>query len=231
MWYAGNRNARIGRLDPDSGDIVTFPMPDPAAGDPHTLVFGSDNDIWFTVQQGHFVGRLDRGSDAVQLIPVLTPRARPTASSTPPDNRPWIVLLGTNKLATVDPDTLALEEVALPRSGARPRRLEITADGAIWYVDYAQGVPGSLPARRQDLPGVAAAGRRRLETLRHRPRSPGSHLDRRDRLPAQRSGRLRSDHRELRRRPGHPQRRIGAAHVLPRTDPGDLVRGRYRLSG
>ncbi len=78
----------------------------------------------------------------VQLIPVLTPRARPYGIKHTPDNRPWIVLLGTNKLATVDPDTLALEEVALPRSGARPRRLEITADGAIWYVDYAQGFLG-----------------------------------------------------------------------------------------
>jgi virginiamycin B lyase len=142
VWYAGNRNAHIGKLNPDTGEITKFPMPDPAAGDPHTLVLGTEQDIWFTVQWGNFIGRLERASGEIQLVPVTTPRARPYGIKRTPENRPWIVLLGTNKLATIDPQTMELQEIGLPRMQARPRRLEITPDGSIWYVDFSGGYLG-----------------------------------------------------------------------------------------
>lgn len=142
VWYAGNRNAMIGRLDPESGALTRFPMPDSAARDPHTLVFDGTGDIWFTAQQGNFVGHLEVERGAVHLIPVPTNRARPYGIRIDSKNRPWIVLFGTNKLATVDPETMELREIDLPREGARPRRVEITSDDRIWYVDYAGGYLG-----------------------------------------------------------------------------------------
>ena len=57
----------------------------------------------------------------------------------------------------IDPDTLALSEVDLTREEARPRRLEVTSDGRVWYVDYAQGRlgvydPGSEEFKEWILP-------------------------------------------------------------------------------
>ena len=52
---------------------------------------------------------------------------------------PWVVLFGANKLAAIDPDTLVLTEYELPEVGARPRRVGITSDGNIYYVDFARG--------------------------------------------------------------------------------------------
>ena len=59
------------------------------------------------------------------------------------EGQSWIALLGTNKLATVDPETMELTEIDLLRLDARPRRVGRTSDGQIWYVDYAQGYLGS----------------------------------------------------------------------------------------
>lgn len=142
VWYAGNRNAHIGRVNPGTGEIVQYDMPDPAARDPHTLAFDGRGHIWFTVQHGNFVGRLTMADGSIELIEVPTPRARPYGIITDDAGRPWIVELGTNKLATVDPDTLELTEIELPRDDARPRRLAMTSDGRIWYVDYSQGYLG-----------------------------------------------------------------------------------------
>ena len=77
-------------------------------------------------------------------------------------DRPWVVLFGINKLATVDTNTLALELVELPDSGSRPRRLEISSDGAIWYGDYSRGMlgrfdPDSKAFREWPLPGGPAS--------------------------------------------------------------------------
>lgn len=149
VWYAGNLEGYIGRYDPETDEINRIEMPDPAARDPHTLVFDEgEAHIWFTVQNGNFVGRLTVADLSVDLIPVPTPDARPYGIKLAPDGTPWIVLVGTHKLARIDPATLVLDEIELPAEGARPRRLEISADGRIWYADYRRGYLGLYdPAR------------------------------------------------------------------------------------
>jgi virginiamycin B lyase len=158
VWYAGNRVGHIGRLDPATGAITTYPMPDPAARDPHTLAFDSRGDIWFTVQGGNFVGRLDVTSGEVRLWPVATPNARPYGIAVDQQDRPWIALFGTNTLATVRDGALVTH--ALPRANARPRRLALTSDGGVWYVDYAGGFLGRFDPETgnvQEWPAPAAA--------------------------------------------------------------------------
>jgi hypothetical protein len=58
VWYAGNGNGHIGKLDPATGKIAKYPMPNPEARDPHTLIFDQKGDIWFTVQGGDQIGFL-----------------------------------------------------------------------------------------------------------------------------------------------------------------------------
>jgi len=140
VWYAGNRNALIGRFDPATGETEEIDMPDPAARDPHTLVFDeNEENIWFTVQGGNMVGRLNIDTREVDLIPSKTERSRPYGIKMAPDGSAWVALFGTYKLAHVDPDSLELTEIDLPREEARPRRLEVTSDGRVWYGDYAAG--------------------------------------------------------------------------------------------
>lgn len=143
LWYAGNAAGHIGRIDPQSREIKIFEMPDPAARDPHTLVFSSTGDLWFTVQGGNFIGRLDPGSGDVKLVPMSVGGARPYGIVVDENNRPWAALLGTNRIASVNPETMELEEHMLPED-ARPRRLVRTDDGMIWYGDTRRGTLGRL---------------------------------------------------------------------------------------
>jgi virginiamycin B lyase len=148
VWYAGNLKGYIGRVDPKTRKIRHIAMPDKAATDPHTLTFDEgQKNIWFTVQGGNFVGRLNIASEKVDLIRVPTENARPYGIVVARDGRPWIVLFGTNKLASVDPKTLTLTEHVLPRADARPRRLGLTSDGRVWYVDYVMGYLGAFDPR------------------------------------------------------------------------------------
>ena len=143
VWYAGNLTRLIGRYDPATGEIEEIMMPDEAARDPHTLIFdANEENIWFTVQGGNMMGRLNIASRKVDLIQSRTGRSRPYGIKLAPDGSIWVVLFGSNKLAHINPDTLEHEEIALPREDARPRRLEVTADGMVWYVDYADGMLG-----------------------------------------------------------------------------------------
>jgi virginiamycin B lyase len=143
VWYSGNLVGNIGRYDPRTDQIELIAMPEAAARDPHTLVFDDDEShIWFTVQGGNYIGRLTVADRKVELIPVPTQRSRPYGIKMAADGTPWVVLLGTNKLASVDPKTMQLTEYTIPAEEARPRRLEITSDGRIWYADFARGYLG-----------------------------------------------------------------------------------------
>ncbi|MDH5806010.1 MAG: lyase, partial [Gemmatimonadota bacterium] len=157
VWYTGNLQRHIGRLDPVSGEIQKFMMPDERARDPHTLVFDSQGDMWFSVQGGNFIGKFDRETGQIDLVeaPVVTGgrrgnSSRPYGIKIDADDRPWVALLGTNLIATVDPLTMELSTFALPE-GARPRRLEIASDGTIWYVDYSRGFLGHLDPATGDV--------------------------------------------------------------------------------
>jgi len=51
--------SHIGKLDPKTGAVTEYKIPEPRAKDPHTPVFDQKGILWFTVQNGNFVGRLD----------------------------------------------------------------------------------------------------------------------------------------------------------------------------
>lgn len=176
VWFAGNLKGYIGRYEPTSGSIHKIPMSDPAAKDPHTLVFDADEShIFFTAQFSNYVGRLTLADESVDLIKVPTAQARPYGIVVAPDGTPWVALFGTNKLATIDRESMTLTEHPLPRAEARPRRLGVTDDGRVWYVDYAGGYLGvyrpgdksvtewALPAGTDSRPyGMAVDSKNRI---------------------------------------------------------------------
>ena len=53
IWYTGNSAALIGKLNPKTGEVTEYKMPDPAARDPHTPIFDKKGTLWFTLQGIH----------------------------------------------------------------------------------------------------------------------------------------------------------------------------------
>ncbi len=143
IWFTANSKGYVGVLDPKTGDVKEYPMPDPDAKDPHTPVFDAKGRLWFTVQGGNQMGRIDPSTGEVKLVKSLTPKSRPYGIKVDSKGVPFVVLFGTNKIARLDPDSMQIREYTLPE-GARPRRMAINADDAVWYADYARGYLGRL---------------------------------------------------------------------------------------
>jgi virginiamycin B lyase len=134
-------------------------MPDPAARDPHSLAFDQNGILFFTVQDGNFIGRLDPTSGKVTLKAVPTAGAKPYCMIIAPDATPWFCEFGSNKMGRIDPATLAITEVTLPE-GARPRRATFGKDGDIYYSDYARGFIGHLHIKDGKVEEFASPGGR-----------------------------------------------------------------------
>jgi virginiamycin B lyase len=144
VWYAGNGNGHIGKMDPATGKVTRYAMPDSSVRDPHTLVAGKDGNLWFTAQRSGVVGRLDKATGAVKVVKIGTgDRTLPYGIEIDSKGRAWVNEFGTNKIAVVEPGTLAVREYDLPE-GARSRRIAVMPDDVVWYVDYARGFLGRL---------------------------------------------------------------------------------------
>jgi virginiamycin B lyase len=143
LWYAGNRARHIGKMHPDTGEITKYQMEDDLARDPHTFAFDNDGNIWFTAQGGNGIGHFNTTTGETVVMSAENPNSRPYGIRMDPSGeRPWIALLGTNRIATVDPETMELEEIELPREETRVRRLDVTSDGNVWYGDFNAGYIG-----------------------------------------------------------------------------------------
>ena len=150
IWYAGNRNGMIGKLDPRTGAITRFPMPDEKVRDPHTLIFDAKGDIWFTAQQSGAVGHLETRTGKIRLA-FTGENTRPYGITLNSKGTPWFNLFGTNKIAHIDPATMAVTTIDLPHERARGRRIAITADDVVWYTDYTRGFLGRVDPRTSQV--------------------------------------------------------------------------------
>ena len=150
IWFTGNFAHYIGKLDPKTGAVTEYKMPDEKAEDPHTAVFDENGILWFTVQAGNFVGRLDPKSGKVELKTVPTVDSHPYGIQMNSQGVPFFCEFFTNKLASIDPKTMAIKEYVLPE-GVRPRRMAIDAQDRVYFTDYERGHLGRLDPKSGEV--------------------------------------------------------------------------------
>jgi len=138
IWYTGNSNGTIGKLDPATGEITEY---ETQAGDPHTAIFHPNGFLYFTAQRAGMLGRLDPQTG--DLIEIET-EPRPYGIKVADDGTVWVAYNGTNKLGALDPETMEVRYYTVPHEDSRIRRLGLSSDGMVWYVNSTRGRLGRL---------------------------------------------------------------------------------------
>ena len=132
VFYTGNGNGTIGRLDPASGKITEFKTRQSGSG-PHTLVQAPDGTIWFTEQSADRIGRLDPATGNLREYET---RGGPYGLALSKDGAVWFCQLSGHRLGRLDPATGKVTEIEVPR-GSGPRRVAANADGSVlWWAFY-----------------------------------------------------------------------------------------------
>ena len=157
VWYTGNRNGRIGRLDPNGGGGLRVIMTGEAK-DPHTHVFDGKGNVWFTSQGSNRIGRLNIKTEKVELITPNEQPSNPYGIVLDASGTPWVALFRTNTVVRVDPATMAVTPFKLANEASRSRRIESTPDGMIWYVDEPRGYLGRVDPKTGTAKEWAAPG-------------------------------------------------------------------------
>ena len=120
LWYTGQMNNVLGRLDPKTGRFKEFPLKTPHSG-PHGLVEDKDGHIWYTGNTGALVGKLDPKTGAVTEYKMPDPDVKdPHTLIFDQSGILWFTAQNANRVGRLDPKT---GEIKLPtRWGVSIRR-------------------------------------------------------------------------------------------------------------
>lgn len=141
-WFLGNKNGTVGYLNLETEDFTVFRMPDENARDPHTGEFDQNGIFWFTLQHSNMIGRLDPATGDIKLVTLPTKGSRPYGIKLDSAGTPWVSCNGSNCLIKVNTESMSLEEIKLPGDKTHARRLAITPDDMVFYVNSGMGKLG-----------------------------------------------------------------------------------------
>ena len=137
---------------------------------PHTIRFGLDGIVWYTLAGSEQVGNLDPETGATKLVDL--PRVKPGGISggttpygidvDPTTGMIWYTRLFGDRIGRIDPATLAVTEYDSPVRG--PRRMRFDADGILWVTGYSDGDllrvdPDGFESKVYPMPEFAAGFR------------------------------------------------------------------------
>jgi virginiamycin B lyase len=145
MWFCGQRNGTLNRLDPRDGSIRVVNLGPGAA--PHGVVRGPDGAAWVTEGGQNAIARVDPRDHRVQLWRLPERFANANLNTGVFDDRGTYWFTGQNGIyGRLHPATERMEVWEAPR-GRGPYGITKTPQGTVWYVSLA----GSHLAQIEDL--------------------------------------------------------------------------------
>ena len=149
VWYCGQRDGTLTRLDPSDGALHPASLGDGAA--PHGVVWGPDDAFWITEGGQNAIARLDPRDDSVELMPLPSDFARANLNTGVFDHDGIYWFTGqTGVYGRVDPASGRLDAWPSP-GGHGPYGITVTPQGEVWYASLA----GSHIARIDRETGAA----------------------------------------------------------------------------
>ena len=74
IWWAGQWGNLIGRIDPRTGEMKEYPLPDGAM--PHSVTIDDAGMVWYTGNQNGSVGKFNPTTEEITVYPMPDPAAR-----------------------------------------------------------------------------------------------------------------------------------------------------------
>ncbi len=165
LWYTGQMNNVLGRVDPKTGTIREFPLTTPHSG-PHGLVEDRDGNIWYTGNTGALIGKLDPKTGAVTEYKMPDPEVKdPHTLIFDQSGILWFVAQNANRVGRLDPNTGEIKLLTPPTAKSRPYGMAVNSKGTVFYVAFGTNKVGSvdpktLQIREYALPDPGSRPRR-----------------------------------------------------------------------
>jgi virginiamycin B lyase len=113
---------KLGRVEPGTGVMQEFPLPDPGAR-PRRLAVTGDGIVYYTDNARGYLGALNPANGAVREWRSPTPNSGPYGITIGTDGRVWYNEASSSLVVAFDPRTERMETVPIPTPGCVVRHM------------------------------------------------------------------------------------------------------------
>ena len=165
LWYTGQMNNVLGRVDPKTGKIREYALKTPHSG-PHGLDEDKDGNIWYTGNTGALIGKLDPKTGAVTEYKMPDPDVKdPHTLIFDKNGILWFTAQNANRIGRLDPKTGEIKLLTPPTAKSRPYGMALNSKGTLFVVLFGSNKvasvdPKTLEIREYVLPDPASRPRR-----------------------------------------------------------------------
>ena len=151
VWFVGQQGHYVARLDPESGELERFEIPD--AG-PHTVIVDADGYPWYAGNRDRHIGRIDPESGEVTRYDMPEGVNDPHTMGWTSGGDIWFTVQRSGsagyigKLSTESGD---VEIIDVPGSGMRPYGLVVDADDRPWIAFMGDNAIGTVDPESMEL--------------------------------------------------------------------------------
>jgi virginiamycin B lyase len=166
IWWVGQFGNVLGRIDPATGELKEYPLPDGAK--PHSVNIDGDGQVWYLGNGNGTIGRFDPKTGETTVFAMPDPAARdPHTGEFDRQGIFWFTLQQSNMIGRLDPKTGDVRLVTVKRDRARPYGIKIDAEGTPWVACNGSNClikvdPKTMALTEIDLP-LAGTTVRRLD--------------------------------------------------------------------
>ena len=131
IWWVGQSGNLMGRLDPATGEMKEYTLPDNAM--PHSVTLDKAGNAWYTGNKNGTIGKLDPDTGSITEFKMPDPAATdPHTAVFDKAGMLWFTLQRSNMIGRLDPATGDIKLVTIKTKGARPYGIKVDADGNPW---------------------------------------------------------------------------------------------------
>jgi virginiamycin B lyase len=159
VWYTDRSVPnRIGRVDPRTGEIKDWMMPDPKA-DPHGLTVDRNGHVFWAETVGFHLGRLDPKTGSMTRYPMdSTARSKGRGHTPVVDSKDnvWFTVIVGDMIGKWDRQTGKSTVWKVPTQGAAPYGIALDRDENVWFAEFRRCKIGKFDPRTEKFTEYAA---------------------------------------------------------------------------
>lgn len=143
LWYTGMTANVLGRLDPNSGDIREYQLPQGSG--PHGLAVDKQGTVWYTANTKGVIGKLDPKTEKITEYPM--PDEKADDPHTPVFDRNgilWFTVQNGNFVGRLDPQTGAITLKQPPTHNSHPYGIAINSKGVPFFCEFNSNKIGRI---------------------------------------------------------------------------------------
>lgn len=131
IWWVGQWGNLLGRLDPVTGEMKEYPLPQGSM--PHSVTLDADGNAWYTGNKNGTIGKLDAATGQITVYKMPDPAARDPHTAVFDDSGIlWFTMQQSNMVGRLDPATGDIKLRTMKTKRSRPYGIKVDAKGVPW---------------------------------------------------------------------------------------------------